>query len=77
VNRSTQVRLAGVSLNLLEIRTPRWTAYKAVRFGVQMDPKVPMITQERVSAAAEPPAEVSRAQLASCGFFARAAVSGR
>jgi len=32
---------------VLQIPTPRWTAYDAARFGVQMDPQVPMITQER------------------------------
>jgi len=32
---------------VIEIPTPRWTAYDAKRYGVKMDPKVPMITQER------------------------------
>jgi hypothetical protein len=32
---------------VLEIPTPRWTAYDAAYFKVKMDPKVPMITQER------------------------------
>tara|TARA_R110002110_G_scaffold3754_1_gene19530 strand:- start:56860 stop:58692 length:1833 start_codon:yes stop_codon:yes gene_type:complete len=32
---------------VLEIPTPRWTAYEALRFGVQMSDEVPMITQER------------------------------
>jgi hypothetical protein len=32
---------------VIEIPTPRWTAYEAKRFGVAMDPKVPMTTQER------------------------------
>jgi hypothetical protein len=33
---------------VLEIPTPRWTAYEAVRFGIQMpSPDVPMKTQER------------------------------
>jgi hypothetical protein len=32
---------------VIEIPTPRWTAYDAKRFGVTMDPKVPMTTQER------------------------------
>ena len=32
---------------VLEIPTPRWTAYEQVRFGIQMGDQVPMITQER------------------------------
>jgi hypothetical protein len=32
---------------VIEIPTPRWTAYDALRFGVNMTPNVPMITQER------------------------------
>jgi hypothetical protein len=32
---------------VIEIPTPRWTAYEALRFGVKMSPNVPMITQER------------------------------
>jgi Protein of unknown function (DUF3604) len=32
---------------VLEIPTPRWTAYDAAYFKVKMDAKVPMITQER------------------------------
>jgi hypothetical protein len=32
---------------VLEIPTPRWTAYDAAYFKVKMDPKVPMVTQER------------------------------
>ena len=33
---------------VLEIPTPRWTAYEAVRFGIQMpSPDVSMTTQER------------------------------
>ncbi len=32
---------------VLEIPTPRWTAYDALRFGVKMPPEVPMFGQER------------------------------
>ncbi len=32
---------------VIEIPTPRWTAYDAKRFKVKMDPKVPMTTRER------------------------------
>jgi Protein of unknown function (DUF3604) len=32
---------------VIEIPTPRWTAYEAKRFGIQMTKDVPMITQER------------------------------
>ena len=32
---------------VVEIPTPRWTAYDAKRFKVKIDPKVPMVTQER------------------------------
>ena len=32
---------------VLEIPTPRWTAYEAKRFGIKMSEEVPMITQER------------------------------
>ena len=32
---------------VIEIPTPRWTAYEALRFGVKMDDNVPMTTQER------------------------------
>ena len=32
---------------VIEIPTPRWTAYEAKRFGVQMPDNVPMTTQER------------------------------
>ncbi|MFK7731102.1 MAG: DUF3604 domain-containing protein [Pseudomonadales bacterium] len=34
-------------VRVLEIPTPRWTAYDAVRFDVEMSDEVPMITQER------------------------------
>ena len=32
---------------IIEIPTPRWTAYDAQRFGVKMPKEVPMVTQER------------------------------
>jgi hypothetical protein len=32
---------------VIEIPTPRWTAYDALRFGVEMSEDVPMTTQER------------------------------
>ena len=32
---------------VIEVPTPRWTAYDALRFGIEMDPEVPMTTQER------------------------------
>ena len=32
---------------VIEIPTPRWTAYEAKRFGVKMPKEVPMTTQER------------------------------
>ena len=32
---------------VIEIPTPRWTAYEAMRYGVQMPSHVPMTTQER------------------------------
>jgi hypothetical protein len=34
-------------VRVLEIPTPRWTAYEAKRFNIKMPKKVPMITQER------------------------------
>jgi len=32
---------------VIEIPTPRWTAYGALRYGVDMPDNVPMVTQER------------------------------
>ena len=32
---------------VIEIPTPRWTAYEAVRYGITMDKEIPMTTQER------------------------------
>jgi hypothetical protein len=32
---------------VIEIPTPRWTAYEAMRFGIKMSADVPMTTQER------------------------------
>jgi Protein of unknown function (DUF3604) len=32
---------------VIEIPTPRWTAYEAKRYGIKMSSEVPMITQER------------------------------
>ena len=32
---------------VIEIPTPRWTAYEAVRYGIEMPDEVPMTTQER------------------------------
>ena len=32
---------------VIEIQTPRWTCYDAVRFGVKMSQEVPMTQQER------------------------------
>jgi hypothetical protein len=32
---------------VIEIPTPRWTAYEAARYRIEMAPEVPMVTQER------------------------------
>ena len=32
---------------VIEIPTPRWTAYEALRFGIEMPENAQMITQER------------------------------
>jgi hypothetical protein len=32
---------------VLEIPTPRWTAYDAKRYGLQLPPEIPMVIQER------------------------------
>jgi hypothetical protein len=32
---------------VIEIPTPRWTAYDAKRYGISIDSEIPMVTQER------------------------------
>jgi hypothetical protein len=32
---------------VLEIPTPRWTAYEAARYGLELPPEIPVVTQER------------------------------
>jgi hypothetical protein len=36
-------------VRVLEIPTPRWTLYDKVRFNLEMDKEVPLVTQERVA----------------------------
>jgi hypothetical protein len=40
-------QLAFYYVRVIEIPTPRWTAYEALRFKLKLPPEVPMTTQER------------------------------
>ena len=46
INAGGDTALAA-TMEVIEIPTPRWTAYDAKRYGVTMDKEVPMVTQER------------------------------